>query len=145
MSTQTTTETKNEWARVREAISERWPHINRDKLAACPDEICKLTDFVKHHVEASDEEVVSVVNEFAPQDSIVDRVTHAASDGLHIASESARFAYMRADECIAKRPTESVLTSFVAGIALGSIVTALWFRSQPDPSAWDRMRSRAWR
>lgn len=78
------------------------------------------------------------------QESVVDRVTHAATDGLNQASESAQFACMRADEYIAERPTESVLTSFVAGIALGAVFTALWLRSAPEPTVWNRVRSRSW-
>jgi len=145
MSTETKDETQNQWVSVREAITERWPQIDRDELAECPDDCNQLINFVKHRVEASDEEVVSVIQDLAHQDSLVDQVTHAASDGLHQASEAAQFAYMRADECIAKRPTQSVLASFVAGIALGATVTALWLRSRQQPSTWDRVKARAWR
>jgi ElaB/YqjD/DUF883 family membrane-anchored ribosome-binding protein len=143
MSTETTTNA-DIWARAREAILERWPQINHDDLAACSNDTRKLTNLVKHRVNASDDEVESVFHEFGPQDSILVRMSHAASDSLDHVSESAQFAHMRADEYIAKRPTESVLTSFVAGIALGTIVTVLWFRSQPEPSTWARVKSRAW-
>ncbi len=144
MSTETKESTEFQWMRVREAITQRWPSINRDELADCPNETCKLTDFVKQNVDANDDEVESVINEFAPHESLTERVAHAASDTLHQAGESAQFAYMRADECIAKRPTESVLTSFVAGIALGATVTALWMRSKPQPTVWDRVKDRHW-
>ncbi|MGB7344963.1 MAG: hypothetical protein WBD20_12180 [Pirellulaceae bacterium] len=79
-----------------------------------------------------------------PQESVADRVIHATNDTLHQAGESAQFAYMRADECIAKRPTESVVASFVAGIILGATVTALLCSSQPQPKTWDRVKPRGW-
>ena len=146
MSTQTKIEETSEfkWMQTREAITQRWPHINRDELADCPNEEKQLTDFVKHRVEASDEEVESVISEFAPHESMVDRAGQVAGDQLHQASESARFAYMRADECIARRPTESVLTSFVAGIVIGATVTALLMQSKPEPTFWDRMKDQSW-
>lgn len=134
----------SQWAFVREAITERWPQINRDELAECKDDACELIDFVKERVGESVDEVESVVNEFAPNNSLVDRVSSAASEHIQQASESAQFAYMRADECIAERPTQSVLTSFVTGIALGVAVTALFMRSRPEPSTWDRVKSRSY-
>ncbi len=94
---------------------------------------------------ATESPVKSNANESSSNESVVNRVAHAASDGLHQASESAQFAYMRADECISKRPTESVITGFVAGVALGAIVTALCMRSTPPPSAWGRLRDHSWR
>lgn len=133
-----------QWQRVRDAISERWPELDRGELARCENCVDELTSFVKQRVGAEAQEVAAVVSEFAPQESIVERVSHVASDSLQHASESAQFAYMRADECIAKRPTESVLTSFAAGIILGAAVTALWMRSTTPPSTWDRVRSRSW-
>lgn len=140
-----------QWQKVREAIAERWPTINRDELAECENCVEDLQKFVKDRVGAKAEEIQSVIREFAPSESVVDRVSsaaervsHAATDGLHQASESAQFAYMRADECIAKRPTESVLTSFVAGLVIGAGVTALYMRSAPPPSVWDRVRTKSW-
>lgn len=144
MSTDLRTDEAGCWQRTREVISERWPQINREELAECGDCVEEMTQFVKERVDASADEVEAVVREFAPQESIVDRVTHAASEGMRDAAESAQFAHMRADECIAKRPTESVLTSFVAGIVLGATVTALWMRSTPEPTAWDRVKTRSW-
>ncbi len=135
------------WASVRDAITERWPHINRDELAECKDDADELVEFVKERVGDSAEEVQSVVSEFAPHASMSDRVsqaTHAASDQAHKAGEAAQFAYMRADECIAERPTESVLVSFVAGVAVGAVVTALLMRSAPQPSTWDRVKSHSY-
>ena len=132
------------WSRVREAITKRWPQIGREELNECEDNAAQLVQFVKQHVEASEEEVRAVVSEFAPEGSVVERVMHVASDGLNDAVESAQFAYMRVDECIAKRPTESVLTSFVAGIFLGATVTALWMSSRPERTAWDRIKSNPW-
>ncbi len=85
----------------------------------------------------------SIENE-TQQAPLTQRVTSAASDTLHQASESAQYAYMRADECIAERPTESVLTSFVVGIFLGATVTALLMRTTPEPTTWDRVKSRRW-
>ncbi len=141
-------ETKNSeasaWDRVREAITSKWPHINQSELQNCKGDVCELVKFVKGRVDASDDEVESVIGEFAPQESIVDRVTNAASETVHQVGESARFAYMRADECISNRPTESVVTSFVVGIILGATVTALWSASRPEPTAWDRIRHRSW-
>ncbi|TWU51250.1 hypothetical protein [Rubripirellula reticaptiva] len=144
MTTKTRTDDKAAWNRVREAVTERWPNINRDELHDCPDDKCTITDFVKQQVDASDEEIESVVGEFTPHESIASRVAHTASDTLHQAGESAQFAYMRADECIAKRPTESVITSFVAGMVLGATVTALWFSTRPQTNAWDQIKKRSW-
>ncbi|TWU10107.1 hypothetical protein [Allorhodopirellula heiligendammensis] len=132
------------WASVRDAITERWPHINRDELAECKNETCRLVDFVKERVSEGHDEIESVVSEFAPQESIVDKVAHSASDQVQRASEAAQFAYMRADECISERPTESVLTGFFAGVVVGVTVTALLMRSKPAPSAWDRVKSRSY-
>ncbi len=144
MSTQTQSDQRADWGRVRDAIIERFPQIHRAELALCPNEVHELTQFVKQRVDASDDEVAAVVHEFAPPASLPKRVAHAASETLNHASESAQFAYMRADECIARRPTESVLTSFVAGIILGATVTALVMHSKPQPSAWGRMKDRVW-
>lgn len=144
MSTSTQTSQDAQWQRVRTAITERWPHINRDALADCENTSADLEKFVKAHVDTTVAEAKSVISEFAPHESAIDRGMHAASDGMHQASESARFAYMRADECIAERPTESVMASFVAGIFIGATVTALWMRSTPQPNVWDRVRSNRW-
>lgn len=132
------------WASVRDAITERWPQVNRDELAECKNNACELVGFVKERVGASSDEVESVVREFAPHGSLADRVTHAASDQVHRASEVAQSAYRRADECIAERPTESVLTSFVAGVVIGAAVTALLMRSKPEPSTWDRVKNQSY-
>ncbi len=132
------------WASVRDAITERWPQVNRDELAECKNDACDLVEFVKNRVGASSDEVESVVREFTPQGSIADRVTHAASDQVHRASEAAQYAYRRADECIAERPTESVLTSFVAGAVIGAAVTAMLMRSRREPSTWDRVTNRSY-
>lgn len=136
--------TEHDWSIVRDAITERWPQINRDELAECKDDACELVSFVKDRVGAKAADVESLVKEFAPQSSIADRVTHAASEHLHQASESAQFAYMRADERIAERPTESVLAGFVAGIVVGVTVTALLMRSRQEPSTWERVKSRSY-
>ena len=146
MSAETKIEESSEfkWMQVREAITQRWPDLNRDELADCPNDEQQLIDFVKQRSDASDEEVKSVVGEFAPHESIVDRVTHVAGDQWAHASESAQLAYMRADECIARRPTESVLTSFVAGIVIGATVTALYMQSTPEPTFWGRVKDRSW-
>ncbi|TWT65113.1 hypothetical protein [Allorhodopirellula solitaria] len=145
MTDQVATEEKSsaDWEYVREAIAERWPQINRDELAECKNDSGDLIEFVKQRVGASSDEVESVVSEFAPSETVVDRVSQAASDQLHRASESAQYAYMRADECIAERPTESVVASFVAGIVVGAAVTALVMSSRPEPSTWDRVRTRS--
>lgn len=134
----------NDWSVVREAITERWPHINRDELAECKDDACELVDFVKERVGDSVENIQSLVSEFAPEGSLADRMSNVASEHLQNASESAQFAYMRADECIAERPTQSVLTSFVTGIVVGVAVTALCMRSRREPSTWDRVKSRSY-
>lgn len=146
MSSETKIEETSEfkWMQVREAITQRWPHINRDELADCPNDEAKLTDFVQHRVEASDEEVRSVVGEFAPHESMVDRAGHVAGEQWSQAGEAAQLAYMRADECIAARPTESVLASFVAGIVIGATVTALFMQSTPEPTLWDRAKEKPW-
>ncbi len=144
MSTEMKAEEAAKWSRVREAVTERWPHIDRDELSECTNDIGQLVEFVQHRVEASSEEVDSVVREFAPEESVADRVKDVVQDGIHDAAESAQFAYMRADECIARRPTESVLTSFVVGIVLGVTVTALWMQSSPEPSVWDQVKHRKW-
>ena len=133
-----------QWARVREAVTSRWPHINRDELADCPNETCKLTEFVANRVDASEDEIQAVVAEFAPQEPLAERLSHVTSDALHQFGESAQLAYAKADDCIAERPTESVLASFVAGVILGATVTALLIRSKPQPTIWDRARDRSW-
>lgn len=144
MSTDTKASQSAAWQRVREAISERWPNVNRDELAECENDAGQLVQFVKQRVQASNDEIEAVVHEFMPQESITERVTQVASERLQDAAESAQFAYMRADEYLAKRPTESVLTGFLAGIALGATVTALLMSSRPQPSAWDRVKQRTW-
>lgn len=132
------------WAGVRDAISERWPQLNRDELSECPNDACELVEFVKNRVGASADEIESLVQKFAPHGSLTDRVTHAASDQVHRAREAAQYAYRRADECIAERPTESVLTSFVAGVVVGGVVTALMMRCRAEPSNWDRIKSQSY-
>ncbi|MCM2369250.1 hypothetical protein [Aporhodopirellula aestuarii] len=146
MSAETNTQTTDSsmWMRTREVITERWPHLDREELAQCPNSTSELIEFVKHRVEASEEEVRSVVEEFAPRDSILDRVTHAAESGLRRAGGTAEVAYRRADEVLAKRPTESVLTGFLVGVVLGATVTALFMQSKPEPTVWDRMKDRSW-
>lgn len=144
LKTKPTKSSQADWSMVRDAITERWPQINRDELSECRDDACELVSFVKDRVGANEAEVESVVKEFAPQNSIADRVTHAASEHLHQASESAQFAYMRADERIAERPTESVLAGFLAGIVVGVSVTALLMRSRQEPTTWDRVKSRSY-
>lgn len=150
MSTETETKAKAEpsddanWVRVREAITQRWPDINHDELADCPNDACGLTDFVRRRVEAGEEEVDAVVREFAPHESTTKQATQAAADTLHQASETAQSVYMRADDCIARRPTASVLTSFVAGIMLGATMTALWMRSKSKPTVCDRVKDGSW-
>ncbi|TWT91889.1 hypothetical protein [Neorhodopirellula pilleata] len=146
MSTESKIEETSEfkWMQVREAITQRWPHLNRDELVDCPNDEKQLVEFISQRVDASDDEINSVVNEFAPHETMVDRVSQVAGDQWSHASESAQLAYMRADECIASRPTESVLASFVAGILVGAAVTALYMQSTPEPSLWDRMKDRSW-
>ncbi len=133
-----------DWERVREAITRRWPHLSREQLDQCPDDSRAITEFVKPRVEASDEEIESVVGEFAPDGSVIDQVAQATEDRLNQAGESTRFALMHPSECIANRPTESVMTSFVAGVALGVTVATLWFNSHRKPSVWDRVRDNSW-
>ncbi|MCC9642789.1 hypothetical protein LOC71_10930 [Rhodopirellula sp. JC740] len=133
-----------QWVRVRDAIQKRWPEINKQELAQCPNNLDHLTDFVSKRVGDSQEEIESVVREFAPHESLIDRISHNATDQVGRASESARFAVMRADECIAERPTQSVLASFAAGLILGVTVTALWLHQKPEPSRWERLKSQSW-
>jgi ElaB/YqjD/DUF883 family membrane-anchored ribosome-binding protein len=103
-----------------------------------------MIEFVKGRVDTSRDEIESVVREFAPQESMANRLSHTAEDSVRKASESARFAVMRADECIAERPTQSVLASFVAGALVGVTVTALWCRQNREPSRWEHFKTRTW-
>lgn len=135
---------QEDWSIVRDAITERWPQINRDELAECKDDACELVSFVKDRVGAKAADIESIVKEFAPQSSVANRVAHAASEHLHQASESAQFAYMRADERISERPTESVLAGFLTGIVVGVTVTALLMRGRHEPSTWDRVKNRTY-
>ncbi|MFG0263695.1 MAG: hypothetical protein ACF8AM_00925 [Rhodopirellula sp. JB055] len=144
MSTETNVAHEADWDRVRSAIRNRWPQIDQDELSKCPNEVAWLVEFVQGRVDVSREEVESVVHEFAPQESMAERISHTAEDQLHKASESARFAVMRADECIAERPTQSVLASFVAGALVGVTVTALWFRQHREPTRWEHFKARTW-
>lgn len=132
------------WASVRDAISERWPQVNRDELAECRNDARELVDYVKTRVGAGADEIESLVQKLAPHGAFTDRVTHAASDQVHRAREATQAAYRRADECIAERPTESVLTSFVAGVVVGGVVTALMMRCRAEPSTWDRLKSQSY-
>ncbi len=144
MSTGTKDSNQVAWGRVRETIIRRWPHFSRDELAKCSNDTREFVDFVKCRVVASDDEVEAVVLEFAPQESIVERVAHAANDTLHQAGGFAQHAYVRADKFLSQRPTESVVTSFIAGIVLGAVVTGLWFSSHAEPSRCDRLKHRSW-
>lgn len=124
-----------DWSRVREAITERWPQINRDELADCADNMAELKQFVKHRVDSSDDEVDEYLNEYAPPRSYTER-----------AGVAVRSAYRAADECIAERPTESVVTSFIAGVLVGVTVTALLMnRSRSHLTGWDRIKQQSWR
>ncbi|WDQ17275.1 hypothetical protein [Rhodopirellula sp. P2] len=144
MSTETSVAHEADWTRVRSAICSRWPQINHEELSKCPDEVARMVEYVQGRVDASQEEVESVVREFAPQESIVERISHSAEDQLQRASENAQFAVMRADECIAERPTQSVLASFVAGALVGVTVTALWMRQRREPTRWEHLKTRTW-
>jgi len=143
--TETNPEDQAAWNRVRVAITERFPNIDRDQLAECPDEMHALSQFVKQRVHASDEEIDGLIREYAPQESLVERVKHAASERFNQAGESAQFAHMRADDYIVRRPTESVLSGFIAGIIVGASVMALVMRPKPEPPAWYRLQDRTWR
>ncbi|MEO9593092.1 hypothetical protein [Rhodopirellula bahusiensis] len=144
MSTETSVANGADWTRVRSAIRNRWPQINEDELSKCPNDVAWLVEFVQGRVDTAQEEVESVIHEFAPQESLVDRISHNTEDQVRKASESARFAVMRADECIAERPTQSVLASFVAGALVGVTVTALWFRQHREPTRWEQLKTKTW-
>jgi ElaB/YqjD/DUF883 family membrane-anchored ribosome-binding protein len=144
MSTETSVAHEADWTRVRSAVCDRWPQISEEELSKCPNEAEWMIEFVKGRVDTSRDEIESVVREFAPQESMADRLSHTAEDSVRKASESARFAVMRADECIAERPTQSVLASFVAGALVGVTVTALWCRQNREPSRWEHFKTRTW-
>ena len=132
------------WMRVREAVIHRWPHISPEELLQCENDADAMIQFVRHRTEAADEEVEEVVREFAPRESMMHRMADAASHQAEHASEAVRSAYQRADDCIAERPNQSVMTSFIAGLAIGAAATTLWFKSQRQPTTWQRLHHRPW-
>lgn len=144
MSMETNVAQDGEWTRVRSAVCNRWPQISKEDLSKCPNDAAWIIEFVKGRVDSSEDEIESVVREFSPEESLADRISHSAEDSVRKAGESARFAVMRADECIADRPTQSVLASFVAGALVGVTVTALWFRHHREPSRWEHFKTRTW-
>ncbi len=59
-----------QWQKVREAISERWPEINRDELAECDDSLFDLERFVINRLDANADEVAAIVRQFAPSEGV---------------------------------------------------------------------------
>lgn len=135
---------QNQWQRTRQAIQERWPDIDQQELKRCANDYCQMMDFVKQRVDASEDEIESIVTQFAPQSTWTQRISEAAKDTLHQASESAQFTYMRADDYLARRPTASVLTAFLTGAVLGSVIAMITMRPERKPSLWNRVRDRTW-
>ncbi|QDT11925.1 hypothetical protein [Planctomycetes bacterium K23_9] len=104
------------WDRVYTAIVERWPEIDQLELLECKQTVNDLANFVNEKVSAAQEEVRSVVSEFAPQGaSAVSAITEGATDVID------RVRYE-----IDEAPVKSSLAGVMFGFGLGVLATTLY-------------------
>ena len=118
------------WARVCTAVQQRWPHISEGDVKALPCDVDAVIGFLKEFTEGSLEEIKSVVTEFAPDDSFVDRAS-AIADSV---AEPVHAAYQRVQYEADEHPAATTGVIFVAGLALGILGTVAFLRSRPEPT-----------
>ena len=118
------------WDRVYAAVTNRWPAIDQLELLECKQSVNEIVAHVSARVDDHDNEVRSVVAEFAPPSPTVSTtVSGTAGDVIE------RLHYE-----IAEAPVKSSLTGVLIGFGLGVLATTLY----SNASRKAEMRLRGW-
>ncbi|MFG0262646.1 MAG: hypothetical protein ACF788_09675 [Novipirellula sp. JB048] len=129
------------WMRVKSAIVERWPHLDERDVESIPCDVYEIEDFLAEYTESTPEEIQSVVREHAPSPSILRRASHLGEQvGPPVHSALERVQY-EVDE---HRSAFSGVI-FVAGVALGALATAAYFKSRSRSTALKAYLPQHWR
>lgn len=136
-------QTQAQWARVYEAVAERWPLIDQGDLPQCRQSVDAITDFVSQRVEAAKDEVSAAVGEFAPASSGVLEPMAEKINGLSgDVAETVHSAVERVQYEIDEAPVKTSLGALAIGFALGVLATTAYVRAQHEATAWEKVRDR---
>ncbi len=136
------------WSKVKIAIVKRWPHIQENEVEAVACDLYAIEEFLSEYTKSTPDEIQSVVREFAPTPSIMQRASHFGEQVTEQVSERVaspmKSAFERARyEVDEHRGTASGLI-FVTGLALGVLATAAYFKSQRQPSCFQSYLPDRW-
>ncbi|NND98471.1 MAG: hypothetical protein HKN47_14215 [Pirellulaceae bacterium] len=128
------------WDHVRQAIADKWPHINQAELQSVESNPQALADFVSPRVDASRDEVESLIAQHHDQWTL-ENAKQIASEQYERTTEAIGQAYRRAEQTVRERPAEASAVAFISGIIVGALATSLLMTSRPQPTMWDNVRN----
>ncbi|TWU02543.1 hypothetical protein [Stieleria varia] len=122
------------WARVKAAITERWPHLDQRDVESLRCDVFEIEHFLRVATETSAEEIQAVVREFAPAPSVLQRAGHLGEQVSQHIVPPVQSAIERVRYEVDERPGVVGGLIFVTGVAWGVLATAAYFRSQQKES-----------
>lgn len=142
----------DQWEGAFVAINRRWPSISREELRKLPRTIGDLASYVAQRVDANLEEIEAVVVESNAVDSsgqgksalhsVVDPIAHRAHQASDQVAGSIHSAFERIQYEVDEAPMKTSLTTFILGFGLGLLTATLLFRPDPQPTAWQSLKSK---
>ncbi|TWU17092.1 hypothetical protein Pla52o_54290 [Novipirellula galeiformis] len=133
------------WTRVKSAIVQRWPHLDERDVESIPCDVFEIEDFLAEYTEASAEEIQSVVREHAPSPSILRRASHLGEQVGEQVGPPVHSAMERVQYEVDEHRSAVGGMIFVAGLALGALATAAYYKSRPQPTALESCLPQRWR
>ncbi|MCM2372854.1 hypothetical protein [Aporhodopirellula aestuarii] len=123
------------WDRVKTAIVQRWPHLDSRDVETLPRDVMELEKFLGEYTESSEDEIQAVVREHAPAPSILQRAGHLGERLTGQMAPPVQSALERVRYEVDEHRGTTTGLVFVAGIAIGALATAAYFRSRPPAPA----------
>lgn len=134
------------WESVYTAVNLRWPTISVDELKQCGCDVGELVNHVSQRVDSNRDEIEAVIREYAPQKisalhSYIDPIAKRAHEASSRVSGSLHSAMDRVRYQVDEAPVTTSVTTFVLGFGLGMLATVIYYRSHPQPTPWEQLRS----
>lgn len=145
--TTTDSQQKSQWDKVHTSLQLRWPELKSDELKALPKDESSIKHYVRQRTQANNSEIDAVLKQHLDRDKQkTSSISQSAKDRAAAARETASNYYHQAESQFLEHPAQGALLTFLGGFALGAIVTSLLMQQpEPEPTTWERYRSRYWR